>query len=359
MDSSQSRKRKGEISRVSTSPTSSKTPRTKKSSAYGADFEQHLYDHGIIMKSRVPKPGNLNEINRKLAELRSSLSPSRFSDTAFEAFQAKNDEAQSESDIMSKVLPIVMGEADIPSSRNIQFNNLAPLTDGEITLDQPDYYEGSRPADLHLRVRKELGDYIVPSTNKSRPCLPNFFAEAKGPSGNAAVVKRQACHDGAMGARAIYKTRLYVDSTTALDNNAYTIASTYSGGSGGGFLTLYTTHPTASEDPERTVDYRMTQLNGWHMTGNPDSFRQGASALRNARDWAQEKRKGLITAANSKTVSPIDVATSEPSTEIEHSQSTTQPFQDSDTSTDELAADISFLSKPSFSARTRHCGRHR
>ena len=150
-----------------------------------------------------------------------------------------------------------------------------------------------------------------------------------------------------------------MDSTTALDNNAYTIASTYSGGSGSGILTLYATHPTTSEDPERTVDYRMTQLNSYAMTGNSDSFRQGASALRNARDWTQEKRKELIAAANSMTVSPVDVATSEASTEIEHSQSTTQSFQDSDTLTDELAADSSFLSKPSFSARTHHSGRHR
>ena len=104
---------------------------------------------------------------------------------------------------------------------------------------------------------------------------------------------------------------------------------------------------------------QLVEARGTESTDTPDAFRQGASALRNARDWTQEKRKELIAAANSKTVSPIDVATSEPSTENEHSQSTTQSFQDSDTSTDELAADSSSLSKPSFSAWTHHCGRHR
>ncbi len=47
----------------------------------------------------------------------------------------------------------------------------------------------------------------------------------------------------------------------------------------------------------------MTQLNGWDMTGNPDTFRQGASALRNARDLTKEKREELIAAANSKALS--------------------------------------------------------
>ena len=44
----------------------------------------------------------------------------------------------------------------------------------------------------------------------------------------------------------------------------------------------------------------MTQLRSFAMTDTPDTFRQGASALRNARDWAEEKRKELIAAANGK-----------------------------------------------------------
>ena len=36
------------------------------------------------------------------------------------------------------------------------------------------------------------------------------------------------------------------------------------------------------------------------MTDSLDIFRKGASALRNARDWAKEKRKELITITNDK-----------------------------------------------------------
>lgn len=34
------------------------------------------------------------------------------------------------------------------------------------------------------------------------------------------------------------------------------------------------------------------------MTGNINTFRQGATAFRNARDWAQEQRDTFISAAN-------------------------------------------------------------
>lgn len=60
---------------------------------------------------------------------------------------------------------------------------------------------------------------------------------------------------------------------------------------------MYTTHPTQGEygiSPE----YHMSQVKAWALTGDPDTFRQGATAFRNARDWAQEQRDTLITAAN-------------------------------------------------------------
>lgn len=38
------------------------------------------------------------------------------------------------------------------------------------------------------------------------------------------------------------------------------------------------------------------------MTDTVEAFRQGASALRNARDWAKETRDKLIVAANDRVV---------------------------------------------------------
>ena len=331
MNSSHSGSRK----RAKTGRESGTSSSTRRTSAYDPAFEQHLNDHGIYKNNCAQKPSNWAEINKRLAQPRPSLSPSQFTEAAFEAFQQTNEDALTENKVMSKVFPIIAGTAEIPSSENLRFGNLKDLTDDSITKAQPDFYDGSRPADLNKRLREELGLYIVPSTNTAAPCLPNFFTEGKGPKGDTPTCKNQALYDGALGARGIHELRSYVDPETAYDNHAYTITSTYHGGSGD--LTIYTTHPTLSNDDRNLTEYRMTQLNGWKMTGNPDGFRQGATFLRNGRDLAEEERRKLITAANAKalnaensgfgssTQSFVSLASSEPN------------HQESETSADELA----------------------
>jgi hypothetical protein len=44
----------------------------------------------------------------------------------------------------------------------------------------------------------------------------------------------------------------------------------------------------------------MRQLNTWGMTGNIETFRLGATAYRNGRDWAKEQRDEAIRQANGK-----------------------------------------------------------
>ena len=285
------------------------------------------------MHNRTPKPSNWAEINSRMAQPRPSLSPTRFTESAFEAFQQINQEALTENTVMSKVFPIIAGTPAISSQENLLFGNLKDLTDGSIPKAKPDLYDGSRPADLHKDIGEKLGPYIMPSTNNAAPCLPNFFAEGKGPNGNAAVCKRQASYDGAVGARGVHKLRSYVDPEMAYDNNAYTITSTYHPS---GLLTMHTTHPTVSENSANSTEYRVTPLNGWYMIGNPDTFRQGAGALRNARDWAKEKRDELIATANSKV---LDAEHSDLVSSVQSfSSSSNEPTHpESETSADELA----------------------
>ena len=352
MSSSQSGSRK----RVKTGRESDISSKTKKSSVYDGGFEQHLIDHGVYPEGyggvkNLQEPHNWEEINARLALPRASLSPSRFTREAFLDFKAKNQEALTEKTVMSKAFPIIAGTADISSQENLLFGNLKHLTNGSITKAKPDCYDGSRPADLNKQIREELGPYIVPSTNTAAPCLPNFFTEGKGPNGNTAVCKRQALYDGALGARGIHELRSYVDPETAYDNNAYTITSTYHGGSGD--LTIYTTHPTLSTNAQNLTDYRMTQLNGWKMTGNPEAFRQGASALRNARDWAKEKREELMIAANGKVpdAEQPDLASSTQS--FVSVSSTEAAHPESETSADELALEVGTLTSSSHRTPVR------
>jgi hypothetical protein len=57
---------------------------------------------------------------------------------------------------------------------------------------------------------------------------------------------------------------------------------------------MYIIHPTESQNPNRRFEYYMNSLRGWLLTDSADSFRQGAAAYRNARDWAKEQRNRLI-----------------------------------------------------------------
>ena len=177
----------------------------------------------------------------------------------------------------------------------------------------------------------------MPSTNTAAPCLPNFFTEAKGPKGTTDVCKLQALYDGALGARGIYELRSYIGQETLFDNNTYTITSTYHYS---GLLTMYTTHPTAFKSSTNPIEYRMTQLRSFAMTDAPDTFQQGAGALRNTRDWAKEKREELITAANGKTLDPgqSSLVSSTDSFVLLSSNEATHPK--SETSADELALDV-------------------
>lgn len=75
-------------------------------------------------------------------------------------------------------------------------------------------------------------------------------------------------------------------------NNTWTITctSTYYGGTG--TLNLYTTDLTPSRYSEIPIEFGMTQLDPFAITGN-------LHALRNARDQAEEQRDFLIAEANS------------------------------------------------------------
>ena len=339
MDSSQSGSRK----RAKPGRESGRSSSTRRTSAYDPPFEQHLIEYGIYPEGYsddedFEELANIEDINRRLAQPRSSLSPSRFTLEQFLDFKKKNQEALTESKVMSKAFPIIAGTADIPSQENLRFTNLKDMTDGSITKAQPDSYDGARPEDLNKQIREELGPYIIPSTNTAAPCLPNFFTECKGRKGPADVNKLQATYDGGLGERAMLELLSYNHPTTTQYNIAHTITSTYHGGTGD--LTIYSTHASQSHNPQHPVEYRMTQLNGWKMTGNPDAFREGASALRNARDWAREKRGELIAAANG-NAPKADYLELESSTQSFMSMSSNEPTHpESETSADELALDI-------------------
>jgi hypothetical protein len=160
-------------------------------SSKDAAFEQELIDNGIYPPGYDDiEPDNLEEILERLGQPRASLSPSKFSREDFLYFRRRNDEATTEVEVMSQVFPMIIGKTNIPSGYNQVFNNLKPLGD-YISNAQPDYYNGSRLVEIRAKVRDDLEEYIIPSSQRYRHALPNLFTEAKGPDGKALEAKRQ------------------------------------------------------------------------------------------------------------------------------------------------------------------------
>ncbi|EZF28726.1 hypothetical protein H101_07595 [Trichophyton interdigitale H6] len=242
------------------SNTNTKTTKTTSTSAYNRNFEQKLIDYGVYPKGY------------------------EFSEREFQIFEREDTNASKEKLVTTTVLPIING--DISDSKCVGgdylFGNLAPLTDGTLVNAKPDYFVGARPEQLKPEIRNELNNLSQSATTPKG-----------GPDGSSAVATRQACYNGALGARGIYKLQSY-GQEPIFDNNAYTITSTYQAGQ----LKLYTTHPAAPQESDGRPEYIMTSLRSFAMTDSLDTFRKGATAYRNARDWAKEQRDEFIKSAN-------------------------------------------------------------
>ncbi|KAI1196243.1 hypothetical protein F5X97DRAFT_334767 [Nemania serpens] len=284
--------------------------RSKRSSVYDKDFEQHLIDHNVYPKGYIypdreltPEPGNNDNNHLAISAPRRSLSPSRFPPSAFKKFQRTNDRILSKGKVMSDVLPIMYGDADIPNERNLYFTNLDSITENTMVDAVPDSFDGIHPVSIEKEVRASLNKIIIPTNHGQAPVAPNFFLEAKAPKGGADVLRRQACLDGAYGARAMHALQNYGKETPEYDGNAYTFSSTYHAGTG--TLSLYTHHVTAPTSEGGLPEYHMTKLRGFDLTDTPETFIAGISAFRNSREVAQRHRDRFILEANTRATAVV------------------------------------------------------
>ncbi|PNY23184.1 Uncharacterized protein TCAP_06865 [Tolypocladium capitatum] len=291
------RGRRGRGSR-SASNSNSNATRTQSSTTRTKSTE-HLINHGIYPEGHeypdgriLPEPDNLDEITQALGQRRRSLSPSRFSADDFKKFKRADNNSTNETLVTTSVIPILGGDVNA----GIPFANLEHLTDDSLVNAKPDRCYGSRPEILDSRVRGELHHYIVPSTQEDLPLAPSFFLEVKGPDGTMSVATRQVSYDGAMGERGILRLQSYDQVDPVYDNNAHTIASIYASGT----IRLFAVHAVQgnASPPAPQLEYVMTLLDIFCVTGNAKSFRRGAAAYRNARDWAKGQREEAIRRAN-------------------------------------------------------------
>ena len=270
------------------------TEKTPRVSAYSPNFAQILADNGVSQASRSHRAANHHEWNEILIQPRPSLSPSRMSDGHYDRFVKAIDEAENEGEVMSHVLPKIVGNPRYPSRQNVQLGNLDPIAE-RLVAPQPDYYEGDLPGLGNRQLRRQLDTSIVPSSRKHHPFLPNFFVEAKGPDGSLAVARRQACHDGAIGARAMHSVENLGRRREVFDNKARTASAILHGA---GNLDLFSHHLSPPMGDGTLSETHMTPLRSFNLADTPGSFRQGVGAFRNASDYTHQHRKHSIENAH-------------------------------------------------------------
>ncbi|OAA36066.1 hypothetical protein NOR_07672 [Metarhizium rileyi] len=283
--------------------------RSGRSSAYDKGFQQHLIDYGIYPNGYKAgdgrptfEPSDLDNIQEALLYAkRASLSLSNFTQLAFQDFKSKNNRVTFKSDVISTIIPVICGDSRIHSQQNVLFTELEPITSTDAVKPKPDFFDGAFLVDVNEDIRNDivLRRKVIPTKHHSVPVASNFFMEVKGPDGNASVAQRQACYDGAYGARAMHALQNYGKAEPEYDGYVKTYSSTYHPATGS--LQLYAHHITAPVSGSGgRPEYHMTKLCGFDMTNNRATFVQGATVLRNARELAKEHRDQVIQAANEK-----------------------------------------------------------
>lgn len=237
---------------------------------------------------------------------------------------------------MTSVIPVLCGNRanNIPSEQNVLFTELAPMTTKDATTKpKPDFFDGANLQDIDRNIRDEQDEQnlyalIVPTKHPTMPVAPNFFLEAKSPSGGADVARRQACYDGAYGARAMHALQNYgrEDGEEPIyDDKAYTHSSTYHPGTGS--LQLYSHHVTAPTTPGGQPEYHMTKIKGWDMTSDRQAFVEGARGLRNLRELAMRQRDSHIATANAMARQRVAPAQDNPSDLVQPDEEVLSPSE--------------------------------
>ena len=165
--------------------------------------------------------------------------------------------------------------------------------DANEVVPQPDFFDGVSKRSKDRQIREVLDTLIVGSTMYDCRTLPDFLGEINAPIGSGDVAERQACYDGAFGARAMHHIQSY-GAAEMYDFNAYTFTFTYSPS----FLEIYTHHMNQPDGPNTPPHYHMTRFGAWALQSSRQSFADGAAAFRNLRDLARELPKQFLDDAD-------------------------------------------------------------
>ncbi|KAI0546838.1 hypothetical protein F4679DRAFT_587056 [Xylaria curta] len=283
-------------------PRSRPTAKSGRASAYDANFFQVCRDHCIysckykfLDSSRAPEPANLDEIRQALKSGEFPL-PSEGDHTRYEESNYFMAEATVMRAVIPFLTPVIPGA---PNNGDTLFNNLTSLTRNETVTPKPDHYEGVHPDTVDKTIRDKLFNIIVP-TKSSSIMVPNFFLEAKDPTGTKMVSDGQAMLDGAHGARLMHALQNYDIANPVYDDKAYTFSATLVDD----ILRLYA-HHVATAAPGEQPHYYISLIDT-HNLINQESYSQAVRALGNLWVQARDFRDHFIKVANARARGATD-----------------------------------------------------
>ncbi|KAI9899448.1 hypothetical protein N3K66_005909 [Trichothecium roseum] len=288
-------------------------------STYNTAFECHLATHNVYTHGRNLEPDNLAELREALKKRRPSVSSS-LTAKDYHAFVKSNDSVLTEQAVALRVMPKILGPdaAGYHCAEDLAMDGLARVVQGT-PVPRPDYFDGVPYADVDPRIIAELKGSIVPMTHVDSikcPLAPNFFLEIKGPKGGDPVIlRRQICHYGSFGIRAMHALETVGRGQPAAaddddDDGRATIPHVFTATyySETAHLVIYchymsapTTAATSAEDGvvgQGNPAYHMKLLKQYHLSDDFETFVQGVTALRNVRSMAKDVRDRLVEAAN-------------------------------------------------------------
>jgi hypothetical protein len=269
---------------------------------------EHLIQHGIYSYSRwfgeavFVQPDNYEELKRVIENSRPS---NNVTDEEVKKYRKSKWKINSKKSIAAacSAFQFVSTDPTLPSTNNVTFTNIEPMTNGLIPKPTPHYYDGATVEGLDRRVCEALHKYIVPNESGPHPVVPNFFTILKSDITTDYVANRQAMYWGAVGARAMYHLHSY-KGTKYFDNNAYTIVSELRGE----VLQIFCTHPSLRDG---RIEYHMNLLAGWYIgNNNDDGYRDAVRGWQNIREWARDKRDQFIREANARVSCSSEVSAS-------------------------------------------------
>ena len=290
---------KGQAAEVSAAEAASTYARPPSRSSSTASTDSTISLSLLLERANVRRPSfdeepaNLQDWMNAIEKDHSCLASGAAIPAAHRRFRWAVHMSSLKEEVMMDVFPAIRGELRYLRSVNRISPYMADLSDDDKRIiPRPDYMEGCQIGHANMRLREVLSPFIVFAEVEEAPFSSNFFTKVLGNSDTIDDAEKQARFDGALGARGIRMMLNIGKATEVFDGKAYTVTFIYFHGC----LRMWLHFVALTGDPEHPRCYQTALASSWAL-GNPEGFREGVMAYRNAQDLAHDLREEIVRQA--------------------------------------------------------------